>query len=332
MKFSRKPATPSESPVLLAVSLMLLAVTCCSAKSHGAHAALFPKLQAGQTLTYQIRYHSEKQVKTQSAVIFATPAQETNVDVNVQLRLEVLAVRAQGDRAVIRARSALTLPSADSQVQHHGAPLADQPQNPAFPETSLEFTILPDGRLDDITGLDALTPDQQQAWQEWTSRFLLATAFPSGGIRVAQKWSSQEPEKSPAPLAGLRWVRESTYVRDEPCRVVVSTASAQAEPEMCAVILTTATLKQASSAKNSTPEQFKLRELRTAGTARGRNHIITYISLKSGVLMRATEEATQEMNVTVAKADASNRVHYDVNATSRSEVLLVASDTPPARP
>jgi hypothetical protein len=29
------------------------------------------------------------------------------------------------------------------------------------------------------------------------------------------------------------------------------------------------------------------------------------------------------MNVTVAKADGSNRVHYDVNAKSHSEVVLV---------
>ena len=45
--------------------------------------------------------------------------------------------------------------------------------------------------------------------------------------------------------------------------------------------------------------------------------------MKTGLLMRATEEASQQMNVTVAKADGSNRVHYDVNAKSHSEVVLV---------
>jgi len=100
-------------------------------------------------------------------------------------------------------------------------------------------------------------------------------------------------------------------------------APSDAEPETCAVILTTATLNQDSKEKNATPEDFKLHELRTSGTARGSNRIITYISLKTGLLMRATEEAAQQMNVTVAKADGSNRVHYDVNAKSRSEVVLV---------
>jgi hypothetical protein len=63
------------------------------------------------------------------------------------------------------------------------------------------------------------------------------------------------------------------------------------------------------------------------GTAHGTNRIITYISLKTGIPVRATEEASQQMNVTVAKADGSNRVRYDVNARSHSEVMLV-TETP----
>jgi hypothetical protein len=53
--------------------------------------------------------------------------------------------------------------------------------------------------------------------------------------------------------------------------------------------------------------------------------------LKTGLLVRASEEASQQMTVTVAKANGSNRVHYDVNAKSRSEVLLV-SETPLNKP
>ena len=145
---------------------------------------------------------------------------------------------------------------------------------------------------------------------------------------MAEKWNSAEAEKSPAPIDGLRWVRQSTYVRDEPCSAVQltvqgSVAPSDAQAETCAVILTTATLNQDSKEKNATPEEFKLHELRTAGTAHGANRIITYISLKTGLLVRATEEASQQMNVTVAKADGSNRVHYDVNAKSHSEVVLV---------
>jgi hypothetical protein len=307
----------------------LFAISFCAAKNRPAPVNLFPRLQAGQTLAYQISYHSDKQVKTKSSVIVATPADSAKIDVNALLRLEILGVQAQGDRAIIRARTKFEVLDSDSHFKTPGfEPPSAQVQKQDPKGKFIEFTILPDGRLDQVTGLDALFPEQQQAWQEWASRFLLGAELRTPSVRISQKWNSAEAEKSPAPIAGLRWTRQSTYVRDEPCHGLQltpqgSVAPSDAEPETCAVILTTATLNQNSNEKNATPEDFKLHELRTSGTARGANRIITYISLKTGLLMRATEEATQEMNVTVAKANGSNRVHYDVNAKSHSEVVQV---------
>ena len=318
-------------------SLAFLATVVCDAKEQAKRVNLFPRLQAGQTLAYQISYHSDKHVKTESSVIIATPDDSAKVDVNALLRLEILGVQASGERAVIHARTTFQVLNSNL---HFRTPKIEPPSPQVQRQDAegkvVEFTILPDGRLDKVTGLDALFPEQQQAWQEWASRFLLAAAFRTQGVRVAQKWNSQEAENSPSPIAGLRWMRESTYVRDEPCGAVQLTvqgsgAPSDAEPETCAVILTTAGLKQDSNSKNATPEDFKLHELRTSGAAHGANRIITYISLKTGVLIRANEEATQEMKVTVAKADGSNRVHYDVNAKSRSEVVLV-SESPLEKP
>jgi hypothetical protein len=323
--------------VFVFLSLALFAVFVCDAKDRPKRVSLFPRLQAGQTLAYQISYHSDKHVKTESSVIVATPDDSAKVDVNALLRLEILGVRAKGERAVIQARARFEVLNSDSHFKvSQVEPPAAQLQKQDADGKVVEFTILPDGRLDQITGLDALFPEQQQAWQEWASRFLLAAAFHTEGARVAQKWNSEEAEKSSSPIAGLRWMRESTYVRDEPCGAVQltlqgSVAPSDAEAESCAVILTTAGLKQDSNFKKTTPEDFKLHELRTAGTAHGANRIITYISLNTGLLIRASEEATQEMNVTVAKADGSNRVHYDVKAKSRSEVVMV-SQTPLQNP
>jgi len=117
-------------------------------------------------------------------------------------------------------------------------------------------------------------------------------------------------------------------VRNEPCRAEQLTAKGDVvdstqSPETCAVILTTASLKQQSSPKDTTPEEFRLHELRTTGTAHGNNKTITYISLQTGLVVRASDEADQTMSVTVAKADGSNRVHYDIHATSSTEILLV---------
>jgi hypothetical protein len=311
----------------------LLVPSICAAKHRPARVSLFPRLQSGQTLSYQISYHSDKQIKTNSAVIVATPADSAKIDVNALLRLEILSVREQGDRAVIHARTKFEILNSDSRFKvPQTAPPEAQVQKQGREANFIEFTILPDGRVDQVTGLDALLPEQQQAWQEWAARFLLAGSFRAPALRIAQKWNSVEVEKAPAPLLGLRWMRESTYVGDEPCRAVQltvqgSVAPSDADTETCAVILTTATLNQDSNAKNATPEDFKLHQLRTAGTARGANRIITYVSLKTGLVVRATEEASQQMNVTVSKADGSNRVRYDVTAKSHSEVVLVIQAT-----
>jgi hypothetical protein len=319
--------------VFLCVLPVLLTISVCAAKEHALRINLFPRLHAGENLTYQISYHSDKHVTTNSSVIVAIPDDAAKIDITRLLHLEVLGVQAQGDRAVIHARTSLEALGSDTHFKVPQAQATEpQIQRQDAAGKSIEFTILPDGRLDHITGLEPLFPEQQQAWQEWASRFLLAAELRTPTVRIAQKWTSEEAEKSPSPIAGLRWIRESTYVRDEPCHPVQLTsqggaASSDDATETCAVILTNATLRQDSNAKNTTPEDFKLHELRTTGTASGSNRIITYISLQTGLLVRATEEAAQQMDVTVAKADGSNRVHYRVNAKSRSEVLRV-SETP----
>src|SRR5207249_5705170 len=161
---------------------------------------------------------------------------------------------------------------------------------------SIEFTISPDGSVNEVKGLDFLFPEQQQAWQQWVARFALAWTLPADGMKFGEKWKSEQAEQAGAPIAGLHWARESSYVRDEPCQasqlsIMGDVSASSAPPDTCAVLLTTATLKQKSSSKDATPEDFKLHELRTMGTAKGTNEIITYISLKSGLVVRATEEA-----------------------------------------
>jgi hypothetical protein len=316
-------------PLFACGAITLLLISLSAAKNKPAAVNLSPRFHAGQTLSYQISYHSDKHIKTESSVIVATPADSAKIDVNALLNLEILGVQAQADRAIVRARTKFQVLDSDSRFN---TPQFDAPSHQVQRQDPkgkfVDFTILADGRLAQLTGLDALFPEQQQTWQEWASRFLFGAELRTSSARVSQKWTSAQPEKSPGPIAGLRWLRQSTYVRDEPCRAVQLTvqgtvASSDAESETCAVILTTATLNQNSNQKNATPEDFKLHQLRTSGTAHGSNRIITYISLKTGLLMRATEEATQQMSVTVAKADGSNRVHYDVNAKSHSEVVLV---------
>ncbi len=250
------------------------------------------------------------------------------------LRLEVVGVEAQGQRPTVRAR---TLFQVSNSATHLTVPTdlpspPDQAQRQDSKAVSIEFTINPDGRVDQIKGLDILFPEQQQAWKEWVARFAASAALPEGGIRIGQKWKTEELESSPAPISKLTWMRESTYLRDEPCHISEVTVEGdiapphpQQVPETCAVIETNATLKQRSSPNDSTPPDYKLHQLQTTGTASGINKTLLFVSTQTGLLVRSSDHADQKMSVTIAKADDSNKVHYDIHATSQTEIFRIAN-------
>jgi hypothetical protein len=48
--------------------------------------------------------------------------------------------------------------------------------------------------------------------------------------------------------------------------------------------------------------------------------------------MRVTEDAKQFMDVVIARSDGSNQVHYNVDAASHSEVLLLPPASAPPKP
>jgi hypothetical protein len=294
-------------------------------------------LQPGQTITYLIRFQSDKTVKTESKVVAPMAPNAAQIDAHGLLRVEILEVQQAGTRAAIHARGRFLTLDSGVWLKRPGDKKPDwDKQRVDSHVKSIDFTISPDGSVNEVKGLDTLFPEQQQAWQQWVARFALAWTLPADRMKLGEKWKSEQAEQAGAPIAGLHWARESSYVRDEPCQasqlsIMGDVSASSGPPDTCAVLLTTATLKQKSSSKDATPEDFKLHELRTMGTAKGAGEIITYISLKSGLVVRATEETSQFMDVMVAKADASNRVHYNVDAKSHSEVLLV-TETPLKQP
>jgi len=307
--------------------LFLLAVATLCAGDRRIN--LLPRLQLSQTITYLIRFQSDKTVKTESKVVAPMAPNAAQIDAHGLLRVEILDVQRQGSKAAIHARGRFLALDSGVWLKRPGDKKPDWDKQRVDPHgKSIDFTISPDGSVNEVKGLDTLFPEQQQAWQQWVARFALAWTLPADGMKFGEKWKSEQAEQAGAPIAGLHWARESSYVRDEPCQasqlsIMGDVSASSGPPDTCAVLLTTATLKQKSSSKDATPEDFKLHELRTMGTAKGAGEIITYISLKSGLVVRATEETSQFMDVVVAKADGSNRVHYNVDAKSHSEVLLV---------
>jgi hypothetical protein len=272
---------------------------------------LFPRLRVGEVYSYQVRYQSERKMRTESAVAAPMAPENAQSDTQRLLQVEVLNAQGVGRKTELRLRLRLTPP--------------DEPTQ----EKSTEFTLRGDGRVSDEVGTDILPAEDQEIIRAWVAQFAMAGIFPAAGVKQGERWKSQE-EVSGAALAGLVWEKEYTYVRDEVCpadtprEALAKNAKAGQIPGMCAVILTREILKKKSSSSHATPEDFKARDLRTAGIANGTNEIVTYIALGNGLLVRGTEEAQQSIDAEVALTDGGNRVRYNIDARSHTEVLMVA--------
>ena len=309
--------------------LIVLATMPSKAGSSADRISLFPRLRTGQTFTYQVGYRSETRTKTQSSVVAPMAPLGGQTDAQLFLQCEVDEVRIEAGKTLARLRTRIVEPdliAATNAAQGAGA--ASEATQAGKREKAVLFTLHANGQVSDVKGMEGLSAEEQAAWQEWVARFGVAAVFPERGVKLGEKWKTEEPIPSAA-LARLLWEKESEYVHDAPCKAMKRTAQgdlAEAEQaaEKCAVILTTATLRQKSSPKDATPDDYRLHDLRTMGTARGTNEIISYISLKTRLVVRATEEAKQSMNVVVAKADGTNRVQYDMDAQSHAEILLLA--------
>lgn len=306
----------------------LLAAGLSAARTPPDRVLLFPKLRVGQVFRYRIGYRESRNTTTDSNVAapMAPASGETNADLLLQVEVEDL--RVDSGINLARLRTTILPPDASNPTQPAQPSRMASPPAASSPPAgkSVELTLTASGQVSDVKGLEKLSPDEQAAWKEWVDRFGGGAAFPEKGIRPGEKWKSVEAIPN-ALLAGLSWEKESEYVNNLPCSSMQ--VSPQGDPvvnqrqETCAVILTTAVLKQKSSPKDATPEDYKLHDLRNMGSAHGKNQVISYFSLTTGLLVRATEDANQSMNVTVATANGSNSVRYSMAAESHARVLLL---------
>jgi hypothetical protein len=269
---------------------------------------LLPRLQNGSTLQYESHARLNRYVKTKSNIATMFEPRPLQVEFSTNLRLFVRDFHEMDHRPMMAAETEL-LPSAPSAAGSSG------PQS-----LKVSFTIGGDGGLTHADGLDDLEPVQRLAWQFWVAQFAFGWTLPASGVKPGEKWKTVEVERTPTPISNLVWERETTYVQDDKCPIVPN--------EICAVFLTTATLKQKSNPDNATPEDYQLHELKTSGTAKGTNETVAYISRKTGLLLRASEDVQQSLDVTIAKADDSNQVQYLVDVSSHFETVFVPPPNP----
>jgi hypothetical protein len=283
--------------------------------------------KTGSTAFYLVHLKTDRDIKAKSAFALPEIPNEAKIDVSGILRIEILGANSSPPGEIRLRTHFLYLLSDIGALQRGKKPDQSEVQQISPDDKFVDCTLQVDGQIAQISGLDQLALEQQSAWREWAARFSAAFLIQAESRKRGAKWNSEQREISPSPIAELFWQEKSHYVHDEPCAPVKFNSSREPQrsstSESCAVILTMASLVQKSSSQDATPQDYKLRGLHTRGTAKGTNEVILYISRKTGQLIRATQDAKQQMDVQIALAGGTNQLHYAVTASANSTVELV---------
>ncbi|HYK39759.1 MAG TPA: hypothetical protein VEU98_07020 [Candidatus Eremiobacteraceae bacterium] len=286
-----------------------------------------PSLKPGETLFYLIHLKTSRMVKAKSVVELPDIPDEARIDVDGILQVEVVDANAPSVGTVALRTWFLTLVGDINSLQRGKKPDSAPEERTPAEHNVVDCILQSDGQIIPLAGLDKLGFEQQAAWREWATHFAGTFRYERQARKRGEKWSNEEPETSPAPIAGLFWQSKSQYVHDEPCapsRFEKGEFRRTGPQENCAVILTDAKLGQKSSTQDSTPPDYKIKGLKTRGTAKGNNETILYISQKNRRLVRATQDAKQQMEVTITLLSTNGTVRYEVQANAYSSVELVA--------
>jgi hypothetical protein len=201
----------------------------------------------------------------------------------------------------------------------------------------LEFTLDAGGKVTSTSGLEGIASDEKSLETARASVAQLAAGpgAPVGGVAVGQKWSSEQAAES-LPISGLIWRTASEYMRDESCpraSPAGAPASSGQAPnavagETCAVIASHLELVRPKRLRDTTPEEYRKNGVRTGGTWDGSGENISYVSLRTGQVVRMTQTDSEQMDVTFTSS-ANTSLHYTGTTQSRLQVEAVELDQQP---
>ena len=313
-------------PVLLGASILF------AASNQRMH--FTPKFVSGEVLRYQVDMRTVSTGNTTTPI--ANPEGQTKVSQTISLlvRLEVLGSAPTSAAAPPQTRFRVTYEKSSAQSESD----AFNPDAPSLEDQyskleggSIEFTLLPEGHLAEIRGLEDIFPQRSETDPilSWVQAVSIAARLPREGITLAQKWSDERPLPG-GPLADLFWRTQSTYLRDDTCgpakAMVGQSPSPHSSTDSCAVILTHfEILRHGSPESNATPQEYLRNGLRTSGSWTGSGESLDSISLATGLLESSTQTSTQKMDYQIISAATGSRIHHVAQVESQSEIRLVSA-------
>ncbi|MGA9883883.1 MAG: hypothetical protein WBQ34_09210 [Candidatus Acidiferrales bacterium] len=327
----------------IVVPLLTLALIAVAAeRTH-----IQPRFRPGETLYYQIETHTASTGKTTTPIINPEGGTKFSEDVDLLARLDVLpegnstgGAKSQqgGEQAPVNMRVTYERAHADSQAD---APAFDAPsaarEYDRLAGHSFEFTLGPGGAITNLKDIDNTLQNAEGAAPaalSWMRMLETSNTFPQRGISVGQRWTGESPLDG-APLAGLVWHADSTYLRDEPCKAPAAenaaTSGAARHAGQCAVIITQfEILHHGSSHADQTPPDYVRHGLRTTGTLTGTGESLDSISLSSGVLVSSTQTSTQRADFDIIDAANGAKIHRDGQVQTQTVITRVAAPPAPA--
>lgn len=340
-----------------ALAATLIGLISASSFAGGQPLHLIAKFTPGDEFQYRINLMTSSTGKTTTPIANPEGGSKFRQTVSLLVRVDVLpsSVSSQSNpraestgqrRSIVKSemtpvRLRVTYESSHA-VSESDAPIASgsspDKQYDRLKGHSFEFTIAPGGELTDFRGLEGIFLNASGAGPvlSWVKGLSTASEFPRQGIVIGQKWSSDIPLKG-LPLSGLAWRETSTYVRNEPCDFSGTTATLRNPPTAhrseCAVILTRFEIhRHGPGSSETTPPSYLRNGLRTSGTWTGSGDSLDLISLTTGLLITSTRTSTQQMDYEITSASTGSQIHRVGKVRVQSEITLVSSSKPTAKP
>jgi hypothetical protein len=322
----------SSHPALTILPVLVI-VSAALTGASSSRVRFDPKFVEGETLRYQVEMRTVSTSHTASPI--ANPEGETKLSQTISLlvRLDVIGTAERGlpsaGQTRLRATYETSHAQSESDAFNPDAPSIED-QYAKIESRSVEFTLMPDGHLANITGLEDIFPSRSETDPilSWVQALSAGGRVPRNGIALGQKWSD---ERSLAgwPLSGLSWHTESAYLRDDACNPAGATGEPPPQPRgedaTCAVLLTRFEIRHRGSEQaDSTPEDYRRNGLRTSGTWKGSGESLESISLATGLLESSTQTSTQNMDYQITSARTGSRIHHVGQVQSQSQIRLIS--------
>ena len=286
---------------------------------------LHPKLVPGEVMRYQVEFQTTSDTKAGGTVADPEGPSHVVITWNAKVRLEVLAGQDDAKPGTQRLRTTYEQSSATVQSD------SPDPQTDAIIKQyqqleghSIEFTLAADGSVTAVTGLENLQYEQSavNAAQQWMSQLSAGGSLPSAGLSPGMTWSSEQNADA-LPLAGMAWRTNSTYLRNESCGPALPSGAASSQAgDTCAVILMSLTLSSPRAKGDATPDDFKRNGLQSSGRWTGSGDSLSYVSLRTGWVVSASQSSTQDMDVNIISALGAN-VRYAGTVATHSQISLL---------